>query len=34
MTIGIQGSGQLPTALPDPGRDRAVAELVELGASA
>ncbi|HEY6076129.1 MAG TPA: LLM class flavin-dependent oxidoreductase, partial [Gaiella sp.] len=29
MRIGIQGSGQLPTALPDPGRYRAVAELAE-----
>jgi probable F420-dependent oxidoreductase len=29
MKIGIQGSGQLPTELPDPGRYRAVAELAE-----
>lgn len=29
MRIGIQGSGQLPTELPDPGRYRAVAELAE-----
>jgi len=29
MRIGIQGSGQLPTVLPDPGRFRAVAELAE-----
>ena len=29
MRIGIQGSGQLPTVLPDPGRYRAVAELAE-----
>ncbi|HEY7794115.1 MAG TPA: LLM class flavin-dependent oxidoreductase [Gaiellaceae bacterium] len=29
MRIGIQGSGQLPSALPDPGRYRAVAELAE-----
>ena len=29
MRLGIQGSGQLPTELPDPGRYRAVAELAE-----
>ena len=29
MRIGIQGSGQLPSRLPDPGRYRAVAELAE-----
>jgi probable F420-dependent oxidoreductase len=29
MRIGIQGSGQLPNGLPDPGRYRAVAELTE-----
>ena len=29
MRIGIQGSGQLPTELPDPARYRAVAELAE-----
>jgi probable F420-dependent oxidoreductase len=29
MQIGIQGSGQLPHELPDPGRFRAVAELAE-----
>ena len=29
MRIGVQGSGQLPTELPDPGRYRAVAELAE-----
>lgn len=29
IRIGIQGSGQLPESLPDPGRFRAVAELAE-----
>lgn len=29
MLLGIQGSGQLASALPDPGRFRAVAELTE-----
>jgi probable F420-dependent oxidoreductase len=29
VRIGIQGSGQLPAGLPDPGRYRAVAELAE-----
>ena len=29
MKLGIQGSGQLPSELPDPGRYRAVAELAE-----
>ena len=29
LRIGIQGSGQLPSRLPDPGRYRAVAELAE-----
>ena len=29
MKLGVQGSGQLPTELPDPGRYRAVAELAE-----
>lgn len=29
IEIGIQGSGQLPESLPDPGRFRAIAELAE-----
>ena len=29
VKLGVQGSGQLPTELPDPGRYRAVAELAE-----